>query len=94
MDDPELWREIAEGGAVSSTGGGAPAVDVFDPALSFRAAKERAMARWERWYVTELIRHAGGNLSRAARDARMDRTHLREMVRRYKALVEGEGTER
>ena len=66
------------------------APDVFDPALSFRAAKERATARWERWYVTELVRRCGGNLSRAAREARMDRTHLRELVRRYNAPVRDE----
>jgi DNA-binding NtrC family response regulator len=67
------------------------AVEVFDPRLSFRAAKERAVARWERWYIRELMRQAEGNLSRAAREARMDRTHLREMLQRYRTpLRDGE----
>jgi DNA-binding NtrC family response regulator len=84
LGDPQLWNEIVAGEPAAPASQG-PAPDVFDAALSFRAAKERAMARWERWYVTELVRRAGGNLSRAAREARMDRTHLRELVRRYDA---------
>src|SRR5262249_46724016 len=84
MQDPELWQEITSGqddtdpGPTSSAG-----PYQFDEALSFRAAKERVMSHWERWFVAELVRRHGGNLSRAARAARMDRTHLRELVVRY-----------
>jgi DNA-binding NtrC family response regulator len=59
----------------------------FDESLSFRAAKERVMSHWERWFVTELLRRHGGNASRAARAARMDRTHLRELVLRYQVTT-------
>jgi len=55
----------------------------FDDRLSFREAKERAVAAWERRYLTELVERNAGNLSRAARAARMDRAHLRELLRRY-----------
>jgi hypothetical protein len=41
------------------------------------------MAQWERWFVAELLRRHGGNTSKAARAARMDRTHLRELAIRY-----------
>jgi DNA-binding NtrC family response regulator len=44
------------------------------------------MVRWERSYLAELIARHAGNLSRAARAARMDRTHLRELGRRYHLL--------
>jgi DNA-binding NtrC family response regulator len=54
----------------------------FDPSRSFRAAKEQAMAHWERGYLRELLAAAGGNISKAARLARMDRNHLRELLRR------------
>ncbi|UQA61169.1 sigma 54-interacting transcriptional regulator [Polyangium aurulentum] len=54
---------------------------------SFRAAKERAVARWERGYVETLIRQNGGNLSRAARAARTDRNYLRELLRRHGLLA-------
>ena len=76
MQDTDLWQEITS----------EPAGDAayrFDEALSFRAAKERAIAQWERWYVTELNQRNGGNLSKAARAAHMDRTHLRELLRKY-----------
>lgn len=58
-------------------------IDEFDPALSFRDAKERAVAAWERWYVAELLRHTRGNLSEAARVAHSDRSHLRKLVRKH-----------
>jgi DNA-binding NtrC family response regulator len=80
MEDPALWHEVSEPPASTAATG-----YQFDPALSFRAAKEKAMAQWERWYVTELSQRAGGNLSKAARDAHMDRTHLRELLRKYRA---------
>jgi DNA-binding NtrC family response regulator len=60
-----------------------PSAPVFDDRLSFREAKERAVNAWERRYVTELVERHGGNLSRAARAARMDRAHLRELLRRH-----------
>jgi len=77
LGDPALWRAI-----VDETRGEAaiPATD-FDDDESFRAAKERALVRWERAYLAELLRRHGNNLSRAARAARMDRTHLRELGR-------------
>ena len=57
--------------------------DEFDPTLSFRDAKERAIGRWERWYVGQLLRHTRGNLSEAARVAHSDRSHLRKLVRKH-----------
>ncbi|HEX3761818.1 MAG TPA: sigma 54-dependent Fis family transcriptional regulator [Kofleriaceae bacterium] len=86
MQDPELWQEVTSG---ADDAGGGPIAGLggyqFEEALSFRLAKERVMSHWERWYVTELVRRHAGNLSRAARAARMDRTHLRELVLRYQA---------
>jgi DNA-binding NtrC family response regulator len=58
-------------------------LDEFDPALSFRDAKERAMTRWERWYVAQLLEHTHGNLSEAARIAHSDRGHLRKLARKH-----------
>jgi transcriptional regulator with PAS, ATPase and Fis domain len=78
MQDTELWHELT---AEPSSSG--DATHHFDEALSFRAAKEKATAQWERWYVNELYTRNGGNLSKAARAAHMDRTHLRELIRKY-----------
>ena len=88
LGDPALWRSIIE-----ETRGEAPPsepTEPFDDTLSFRAAKEKAMVRWERGYLSELLRRHGNNLSRAARAARMDRTYLRELGRRYHLLPEGD----
>jgi DNA-binding NtrC family response regulator len=74
LDDPAMWPEA----------GPDPAGQAFDASLPFRAAKERVVATWERRYLADLLAETGGNLSRAARLARMDRNHLRELTRRYK----------
>jgi DNA-binding NtrC family response regulator len=54
----------------------------FEPGQSFRVSKERVMARWETAYLRSLLAAAEGNVSKAARMARMDRNHLRELLRR------------
>jgi two-component system, NtrC family, response regulator GlrR len=60
-----------------------PAGTAFDDRLSFREAKERAVGAWESEYLEELVARHGGNLTRAARAARMDRAHLRELLRKH-----------
>ena len=76
MADPALSLDAVETGAP-------PAAErVLDDRLSFRESKERVVSSWERWYVTELLARHGGNLTRAARAARMDRAHLRELLRK------------
>ena len=65
---------------------GAPAIDdAKDDELDvpFRAAKNRATSEWEKRYLQRLLPAHGGNVSRAARAARMDRTHLSELVHRH-----------
>jgi DNA-binding NtrC family response regulator len=54
-----------------------------EPEPSFREAKERVLASFERTYLTDLVARHGGNVSQAARAARMDRNHLRELLRKY-----------
>jgi DNA-binding NtrC family response regulator len=56
---------------------------VCDFSISFRDAKEEAVARFERRYLRELLEAHQGNLSRAARTVRMDRNHLRDLARRH-----------
>jgi DNA-binding NtrC family response regulator len=61
----------------------APTAMPSDDRLSFREAKERVVAAWEATYLRELVARHGGNLTRAARAARMDRAHLRELLGRH-----------
>ena len=78
-------RQCSDAGTLREPRGERQAVviDEFDPTLSFRDAKERAIGLWERWYVAELLRHTRGNLSEAARVAHSDRSHLRKLVRKH-----------
>nr|HEX4319093.1 sigma 54-interacting transcriptional regulator [Kofleriaceae bacterium] len=88
MEDPDLWREITSTtDAAAATTATGEAVYQFDDSQSFRVAKERVTSQWERWFVTELLRRHGGNASKAARAARMDRTHLRELAIRYQVTT-------
>ena len=89
LGDPTVWREISEEQPASAPAPAAPADDHrFTDGTSFRAAKERAVAEWEREYVRALIAAHDGNLSRAARAVRMDRNHLRELLVRHRIRVD------
>jgi transcriptional regulator with PAS, ATPase and Fis domain len=79
--DPALWAGLMSSDPVPPASGANPYE--FDPSLSFRDAKAMATAGWERWFVTELMARNENNLSKAARAAKMDRSHLRQLVKRY-----------
>ena len=49
----------------------------------FRESKERLISSWERDYVTQLLRRAGGNVSRAAREGGLDRVYLHRLIKKY-----------
>ncbi len=86
MEDPELLKEGAPFGGppVSMSLPHAPERPVeFDPAISFREAKERAVAVWERAYLESLLKTSGANLSKAARLAHMNRNHLRDLLKAH-----------
>lgn len=55
----------------------------FDPNLSFGEAKEKWMAEREQAFLSKLFDKHGGNVSAAARAARMDRKYLHKLLRRY-----------
>jgi DNA-binding NtrC family response regulator len=60
----------------------------MDVSVPFRAAKEEALEGWERRYLAALIRRARGNISEAARLSRLDRGHLRELLRQHGIVPE------
>ena len=53
------------------------------PEDTYRDARARALADFERDYLDKLISACGGNASEAARVARMDRPHLLRLLRRH-----------
>ena len=52
--------------------------------LPFAEAKRRTVADFEETYVRHMIRRAGGNVSQAARQAGLDRSNFRRILRKYK----------
>ena len=55
----------------------------FETGLSFRETKEKWNELFERRYLAWLIKRADGNISKAARDADMDRKYLHKLLRKY-----------
>ncbi len=62
----------------------------FEEGVSFRDAKKRWVAVWERRYLRELLRRNDGVVSRAAREANMDRNHLTDLLKQHE-LVDDDG---
>jgi DNA-binding NtrC family response regulator len=55
----------------------------FDATISYREARAEFERDFEQRYVAWLLRRHGGNVSAAAREARMDRKHLSDLARRH-----------
>lgn len=59
----------------------------------YHPAKERVIAHFERDYLARLVARAGGNMSKAARLASVDRTTLYRLMDKHNLLREGRGVE-
>jgi transcriptional regulator with GAF, ATPase, and Fis domain len=71
-----------EGSIAPPRGEAKPAEEPVDLDVSFRDAKERSIVAFERKYVEALMAWSGGNISRAARRANMDRMNLYRILQR------------
>lgn len=68
-----------EAPAYSSPPSGQP----IDASVSYEQARKQAIAAFERSYLEALLDRSHGNVSRAARDAGMDRVYLHRLIRRH-----------
>ncbi|HZU82010.1 MAG TPA: sigma 54-interacting transcriptional regulator [Polyangiaceae bacterium] len=69
---------------VSLPTSGAPAdVFQFEVGKSYRDTRAKFDAEFERRYVKWLLGRHGGNVSAAAREAKMDRKHLHDMAKKH-----------
>ena len=59
--------------------------DPFAPllALDYKAARQQILSQFELRYCASLLERARGNVSRAAREGQMDRSHLLELLQRH-----------
>jgi len=80
---PEAFAFIDAPGMGAPNSGRAPAGVPFDPALSYRENKERWNDQFERQFLTWLLERAEGNISRAAREADMDRKYLHKLIKKH-----------
>jgi DNA-binding NtrC family response regulator len=71
----------AAGAAVQETRGWTP--PNISAGETYFAARERLVAEFELQYLTQLLTQAGGNMSRAARAAGVDRTTLYRLMERH-----------
>jgi DNA-binding NtrC family response regulator len=72
-------------------GAGAPGpVNGIDLSVPFRIAKDAVIDSFERGYLSQLLEAAGGNMSKAARMAGMDRMYLHRLVQKH-GLRSGRG---
>ncbi len=87
--DRALYMAAASGQAelhlVSLPASGASATDVFhfEPGKSYRETRAKYDGDFERRYVKWLLGRHAGNVSAAARDAKMDRKHLHDMAKKH-----------
>jgi transcriptional regulator with GAF, ATPase, and Fis domain len=56
---------------------------VFEPSKSYRETRAVFEADFERRYVSWLLERHDGNISAAAREAKMDRKHLYDLARKH-----------
>jgi DNA-binding NtrC family response regulator len=75
---PTLRR--GQGGPVSAATGPINGIDLSVP---FRIAKDAVIDSFERSYLSQLLEAAGGNMSKAARMAGMDRMYLHRLVQKH-----------
>lgn len=84
----ELRRTIEEtllrAHAPRPSGTAQPAIDENELVrMPFKEAKEKLLDAFERRYVEELLDRAGGNVSRAADEAGIDRNHLARLAKKH-----------
>jgi DNA-binding NtrC family response regulator len=69
-----------------------PALPMVLPDEAYHLAKDRVIAHFEKEYLTRLIGRAGGNMSKAARLAKVDRTTLYRLMEKHSVLREEEAS--
>jgi DNA-binding NtrC family response regulator len=83
----EVGYDRGEALAVAARLGGISGADAssepFDPTKSYGQTRTAFEADFEQRYVSWLLARHAGNISAAAREARMDRKHLHDLAKKH-----------
>ena len=79
----------AHAAALDSGAPGEPAVDLNEPLL---AGRERVAEAYEKAYLDAALRQTGGNVSRAAELARVNRKFIQRAMKRHGLRGDAEGS--
>ncbi len=82
FDDHVRGLRAAVGDALARAHAAASALPE-GPLRPFKDAKEEVVAEFERRYVMELLDRHGGNVSRAAEEAGLDRNHVARLAKKH-----------
>lgn len=72
---------LYDGPATESSGSQGIPSDLFEQ--GYHAAREKLVSNFEKAYLSHVVDRAGGNMSKAARIASVDRTTLYRLIERY-----------
>ena len=67
--------------------------ELMSEGVTFKDAKERWVAAFERDYILQLLRRNAGNISHAARAADIDRKYFRKLMKKYDIEAAGATTD-
>jgi DNA-binding NtrC family response regulator len=81
--------EITAADLFSERNGPVPRATLLAAPLSFREAKERLVADFEREFLLDALRRHGGNISKAAEDVGMYRQNFQQKMRELGITAEG-----
>ena len=81
-DLPELVRGALPA-PLPGASSGPPPIPKSIADATFKDAKERLLASFERDYLVTLLKKTNGNISQAARDADIDRKYFRKLMKKY-----------
>lgn len=92
----DLPIHIQEGKAEAPAGSAGTEGDPMGPGqfvgttntnLPFKDAKEELLNKFERDYLIDLLKRNNLNISQAAREAKLDRKHIRNLMKKYKLNI-------
>ncbi|MBF0491330.1 MAG: sigma 54-interacting transcriptional regulator [Deltaproteobacteria bacterium] len=63
----------------------------IDTSLPFKEAKQKIVENFEKDYLVDLIKRNSFNVSRASREAQIDRKHLKNLLKKYDITAQDDG---